>query len=366
MRLRNIIFIAATAAVALAAQDYNAIYNKAYKLLESGKRAEARAQFEIVLDEAPRDSGLLDNAEYWIANSYLDDKMFDKAIEHYKRAQNLPDGNKHAAAQFEIAKAMAMAGDTISAEMEYYRVLSLYPDADLCSRALARIDSLGKPIEKAKPRAAIAQNPAPKPTAPAKAAPQQKPAAPKEQPSPAPAVKAKPTPQKTVAPTPTIPTAQPRKIEKHPTGPPKPGLTPNTGKPISKYVKIEPEPVQPEKPKAEQKTTPTPSKPTQTPTPKKDQPPKKTPTPVEKTTTPPTKVVEKRIKTASSVEDSGKGIGGVSSVGSREKPTEAGSAVGDSGKWELPDPSKRDDGIRTLPLSGDPRQLIDPQDKKGF
>ncbi|MCD6502362.1 hypothetical protein J7L01_07140, partial [bacterium] len=100
MRLRNIIFIAATASVVLAAQDYNAIYSKAYNLLESGKNAEARAQFEIVLDEAPRDSGLLDNAEYWIANSYLDDKMFDKAIEHYKRAQNLPDGNKHAAAQF--------------------------------------------------------------------------------------------------------------------------------------------------------------------------------------------------------------------------------------------------------------------------
>ena len=338
-----------------ATTNYNAIYSEAYDLLQVGKTAEARVKFEIVL-EAPEESGLLDNAEYWIANSYLDDRMFDKAQEHYRRAQNLPDGNKHAAAQFELAKAKAMAGDKIGAEMEYYKVLSLYPDADLSARALARIDSLGNPIEKivgpatTKPSAAVGVGSPPK------------------------TVGAEPTP----TPPPSTPEVQQPETEKHSTEPAKPGLTPDTDKPAPQDTEEKPQP-KPEQIRPDEAETQTPKKVVEVkPKPDDQQKPAPgtevtTPETQQQTSTEPTpkpspaeiKPVETKPQSADSI---GRKPDGITSVGYREKPeiTEPVAGVGDSGDWTQPDPSEREDGITTLPLSGDPRQLIRPEDKRGF
>jgi len=121
-------------------------YNEAVKLIESGKTAEAR----VILDEVkdfPEETGLQDNAEYWIAVSYFDEGNFELAIKHYRVAQSLPDGNKAAAAQYELALANALNGDTAFAVVEYYKVAALYPNSGLTERAEKAVSELGGPAK---------------------------------------------------------------------------------------------------------------------------------------------------------------------------------------------------------------------------
>ena len=120
------------------------MYNEGIKLIEAGQPAEARLKLQEVL-KSPADMGLLDNAEYWIGVSYFDEGRYDDAAKHYRKAQLLPDGNKAAPAQYELALATALYGDTAYALMEFYRVLTLYPTSGLDEKVEKQIQSLGGP-----------------------------------------------------------------------------------------------------------------------------------------------------------------------------------------------------------------------------
>ncbi len=118
----------------LHAQNYMAQYNEAVKLVEAGKTSEARA----ILDKVatfPVETGLRDNAAYWIAVSYFDEANYSKAIEYYRKAQILPDYNKAAAAQYELAYAKSLMGDKSGALMEFCKIASMYPNSGLVSKA---------------------------------------------------------------------------------------------------------------------------------------------------------------------------------------------------------------------------------------
>jgi len=130
---------------AVLGQDYMAIYNEGVSLIEAGQPAEARLKFQEIL-KSPQDNGLHDNAEYWIAVSYFDEKRYDMAIEHYRRAQVIPDGNKAAAAQYELAVAAANSGDSSGAILEFYKLKTLYPNSGLGERADKKIKALGGTI----------------------------------------------------------------------------------------------------------------------------------------------------------------------------------------------------------------------------
>jgi tetratricopeptide (TPR) repeat protein len=91
--------------------------------------------------------GLLDNAEYWIAVSYGDEGRFDEAILHYRKAQDLPDGNKAGAAQYELALSYLKMGDTTHAVTEFYKVVSMYPSEGLAEKTFAKLDSLKSNIQ---------------------------------------------------------------------------------------------------------------------------------------------------------------------------------------------------------------------------
>jgi len=147
-----VILILVLSAICILAEDFNQIYSEGVKLIQSGQPSQARVKFQEVKN-SPVDMGLHDNAEYWIAVSYLDEKQYDKAIDHYRYAQQLPDGNKAAAAQYELAMAYTLNGDTASAIMEFYKVAILYPTAEenLRNRAYEQIASYGVEIHENNP-----------------------------------------------------------------------------------------------------------------------------------------------------------------------------------------------------------------------
>ncbi|GEM_PF-2383948 len=354
-RLPCIALLLAPAFVATAAPNYNAVYNEAYQLLEAGRNSEARSKFQIVL-EAPPESGLLDNAEYWIANSFLRESNYNEAVRHYKRAQVLPDGNKHAASQFELAKALSMAGDSIGAVIEYYKVLTLYPDEDegnLAKRALARIDSLG---DFSKPAATDSQS-----TSPPLYSPQTRP-------TPASIASIKPRVQ-TQTQTPPPPKPEAVKPEAQTAAPKayaqvQPQSKPETAPAPPQTIAVKPESAAVGKPaegNAQQKTTPPPpvTQP-QGETAQAQQPP--APAPI---TPQPAQTAEGQDSTGSAP-----AIGGLAQYSQDSMNTQytqdypEGEVPGVP--WDQPSPVKREDGILTLPLHADPRTLILPKDKQGF
>lgn len=141
----RIIALIAVICSTIAAQGYMAQYNQAIELIEQGKTAEAREILGKVA-QFPAETGLRDNAAYWTAVTYFDEGRYDLAIENYKAAQNLPDGNKAAAAQYELAYAKEKAGDTTGAVIEFYKLQTLYPNSGLVERADSAIKALGGPI----------------------------------------------------------------------------------------------------------------------------------------------------------------------------------------------------------------------------
>lgn len=126
---------------ALYAQNYMAQYNEGVKLVEAGKTSEARAILEKVAT-FPVETGLRDNSAYWIAVSYFDEGNYSKAIEYYRKAQILPDYNKAAAAQYELAYAKLLSGDKSGALMEFCKIASLYPNSGLVERADSAIGDI--------------------------------------------------------------------------------------------------------------------------------------------------------------------------------------------------------------------------------
>lgn len=142
MRKYIILILALGIVSSIWAQNYMAQYNEAIDLIESGKTAEARAILEKVA-QFPVETGLRDNAEYWIAVSYFDEKKYDLAIEHYRKAQYQPDYNKAAAAQYELAYAKELSGDIAGAIIEFHKIATLYPNSGLTERADSCINALG-------------------------------------------------------------------------------------------------------------------------------------------------------------------------------------------------------------------------------
>ncbi|MCK5833977.1 tetratricopeptide repeat protein [bacterium] len=324
MRFRGkIAFILMPLAV-VAAIEYNHLYSEAYGLLEAGKTSEARNKFQIVL-EAPEESGLLDNAEYWIANSYLDDKNFYEAVRHYKRAQLLPDGNKHAAAQFELAKALSMAGDTIKAVIEYYKVLSIYPNDDLTARALARIDALGDPTRRSNEASNLATQVN---TQKAQASSEQKTEADTE---------------------PRVTTQETQESTEKKETPPEQKVVDETQTP------------QPEAEKGTSAQTSTAIEPSGT-----EQ--------SDKGTAPsPSEAVQNRPETSKNDTTGTPEARNINSYAALDTSNEYAEQSPDTSEfnsnnkqWDAPSPVKREDGILTLPLHADPRILILPKDRQGF
>lgn len=106
---------------------------------EEGKHEEAREAFRRFLDVHP-ESGLVENAHFWIAETFVATRQYEQAILSYQNViKDFPAGNKVANAIYRQALAFLEIEDKTSARLLLNKVINEHPgtsDAELARRKL--------------------------------------------------------------------------------------------------------------------------------------------------------------------------------------------------------------------------------------
>lgn len=109
------------------------LYNKGYDMYNTGKYPQAISIFREFLAKYPKDA-LADNAQYWIAESYYAQKLFDKAIAEFKKVENYPDRNKVPDAYLKIMYAYTEMGKKKEAAKWKDLLLKKYKDSEAAKK----------------------------------------------------------------------------------------------------------------------------------------------------------------------------------------------------------------------------------------
>lgn len=109
------------------------LYNKGYEMYHVGKYPQAISIFREFLQKYAKDA-LADNAQYWIAESYYAQKLFDKAIKEFKKVENYPDGNKVPDAYLKIVYSYLELGKKKDAVKWKDALLKKYKDSEAAKK----------------------------------------------------------------------------------------------------------------------------------------------------------------------------------------------------------------------------------------
>jgi len=120
------------------------IYNLALDYYKKGKYDIARAQFEAFLKANPNDP-YSDNAQFWMGETYFQEKNFKYAINEYVKVQEkYPKGNKVPAALYKIGLCFSYLGKKPEAEAMYKQVMESYPASEESAKAKGQLEKLGQ------------------------------------------------------------------------------------------------------------------------------------------------------------------------------------------------------------------------------
>jgi tol-pal system protein YbgF len=118
------------------------LYSNAKKLLDDGDRENARIQFENFINRFPKSKNV-DNARFWIADSYFSDKWYEKAILEYQSVlEDYPDSNKRAAALLKQGYAFAELGEKASACLLLKELIKKHPKSNEAKYAQEKLKKL--------------------------------------------------------------------------------------------------------------------------------------------------------------------------------------------------------------------------------
>ncbi len=118
------------------------LYAFAKRRLDQGDFETARATFARLLQQYP-DSQNADNAQFWIGESYYQEKWFDKAILEYQEViEKYPKGNKVAAAYLKQGFSFEKIGDKTNARLVLKELIRKYPKAREAAIAQDRLKNL--------------------------------------------------------------------------------------------------------------------------------------------------------------------------------------------------------------------------------
>lgn len=124
-------------------------YDMAYQLFKDKKYRESRERFEAFIREYPK-SDLTDNAQFWIAESYYNEKDFESAILSYETLlKKYSDSDKASSGMLKQGYAFAEIGDTKTGKIILNKLVEKYPntkDAEAAKKKLAELDK--KPQKK--------------------------------------------------------------------------------------------------------------------------------------------------------------------------------------------------------------------------
>ena len=120
------------------------IYKAALKKLESGKFEEARTDFQDFIKKH-KDSDLVDNAQFWIAESYYKEGSYEDAILEYDALINkYPKSNKVPGAMLKQAYSFLKLDDTNTAKVILNRLIQRFPDSKEAKLAKKKLESISK------------------------------------------------------------------------------------------------------------------------------------------------------------------------------------------------------------------------------
>ena len=118
------------------------LYNHAKKILDSGDNDKARTIFEQFLTLYP-ESDNVDNAIFWIADSYYKDEWYEKAILEYQKViEKYPNGNKVAGALLKQGCAFAKLGEQANAKLILKELIKKYPNSHEIKIAKEKLKNL--------------------------------------------------------------------------------------------------------------------------------------------------------------------------------------------------------------------------------
>ena len=118
------------------------LYVTAKQAYDQGKYQEARNGFETMLKMYP-DSNRADNAQFWIGDTYYQERWYEKAILEYQKViEKYPQGNKVAAAMLKQGFAFLKLGDNASARLTLKDLVNKYPSSNEAAVAKQKLSEL--------------------------------------------------------------------------------------------------------------------------------------------------------------------------------------------------------------------------------
>jgi tol-pal system protein YbgF len=118
---------AATAAQPRSNASEEQLYADARKAYDKGDLDKARQLFQKLIKAFPKSKNV-DNAQFWIGESYYREKWYERAILEYQAVlEKYPDGNKVPAAMLKQGMALQQIGEKPSARLILEELVKKYP-----------------------------------------------------------------------------------------------------------------------------------------------------------------------------------------------------------------------------------------------
>lgn len=118
------------------------LYADAKKAFDSGQMDRARQAFQQFLKSYPK-SANADNAQFWIGETYYNEKWYEKAILEYQTViEKYPTGNKVAAAMLKQGMAFLQLGDKPNARLILKELEKKFPKSNEAAVAAKKLKEL--------------------------------------------------------------------------------------------------------------------------------------------------------------------------------------------------------------------------------
>jgi len=118
------------------------LYDTAKGAYDKGEWAKARQLFTQLIQEQPKSENA-DNAQFWIGETYYNEKWYEKAILEYQTViEKYPKGNKVPAAMLKQGLAFLKLGDQSNARLVLKRLTQKYPKTNEASIASAKLKDI--------------------------------------------------------------------------------------------------------------------------------------------------------------------------------------------------------------------------------
>jgi tol-pal system protein YbgF len=119
------------------------LYDGAKKAFDDGNLKDARNGFAQLINDYPK-SPHADNSQFWIGETYYQEKWYEKAILEYQKViENYPTGNKVPAALLKQGLSFINIGEPNNARLVLKELTAKYPstnEATIAKRKLATLN----------------------------------------------------------------------------------------------------------------------------------------------------------------------------------------------------------------------------------